>query len=167
MNDYMQLWLDRAEKYPDELIHRKPSETEWSLQQVLLHIIQIQDVASTVLQKQLANSKELRPTQLKTWYRYALLKLALKSSKKFKAPKVVANVSNEKSLSELRQLWEKSYRNISQIVNNFPKELENKLIFRHPVIGWINIGQTTGFMLDHLKHHQKQIESLYSQLDSK
>lgn len=163
----MELWLVRADKYPDALIHWKPSENEWSLQQVLLHIIQIQNVAVTVLDKQMQKINELQNAGLKNWYRYILLRLALRSSKKFKAPKVVANMPNDVDLSSVREQWGQSLEQLSYLVENFPSSEKNKLIFRHPIIGWITIGQTTGFMLEHLKHHQKQIESLYSQLDSK
>lgn len=167
MNHTMQSWMKISEKYSEELFHFQPEGKEWSLQQVLLHMAQIQDIVESVVRKQLSKQDELRNSKLKNWYRYILLKLALASNKKYKAPKVAANVENNLSLEQIRNNWNQSYGRIDELMKNFPKKLEDKLIFKHPVIGWININQTLGFMLAHMKHHQKQIESLYSQLDLK
>ena len=167
MNHTMQSWMNDSQKYSDELFHFQAEGKEWSLQQVLLHNVQIQDLVEGVLKKNLSKQEELRDTKLKTWYRYFMLKLALASSKKFKVPKVISSIENTYSLAEIRDNWNQSYKRLDELLKNFPKNLESKLIFRHPVIGWININQTLGFMLAHMKHHQKQIESLYLQLDSK
>ena len=167
MNHIMQNWMKGSEKYNSELFHFQPEGNEWSLQQVLLHMAQIQDFVGVVLKKQLTKQDELRNTKLKNWYRYIMLKLALASSKKFKAPKIVSIIENDISLGQIKENWNQSYTNFVQFMKSFPKDLENKLIYKHPVIGWININQTLGFMLSHMKHHQKQIESLYSQLDLK
>jgi hypothetical protein len=167
MNHTMQNWMKDSEKYSDDLFHFQAEGKEWSLQQVLLHNSQIQDLVEGVLKKNLNKQDELRDTKLKTWYRYFMLKLALASSKKFKVPKVISSIENTYSLAEIRDNWNQSYKRLDELLKNFPKNLESKLIFRHPVIGWININQTLGFMLAHMKHHQKQIESLYLQLDSK
>ena len=163
----MQDWMKKSEKYSEELIHFQADGKEWSLQQVLHHISQIQDSVEEVIAKILTKQETLRDTTLKNWFRYFILKLALASNKKFEVPKMLPAPENNMTLDEVRQEWNESYVRFDALLKNFPKKLEDKLIFRHPRIGWININQTLGFMLDHMKHHQKQIESLYSQLDLK
>lgn len=167
MNHTMQDWMKKSEKYSEELIHFQADGKEWSLQQVLHHISQIQDSVEEVIAKILTKQETLRDTTLKNWFRYFILKLALASNKKFEVPKMLPAPENNMTLDEVRQEWNESYVRFDALLKNFPKKLEDKLIFRHPRIGWININQTLGFMLDHMKHHQKQIESLYSQLDLK
>jgi hypothetical protein len=71
---------------------------------------QIQDLVEGVLKKNLSKQDELRDTKLKTWYRYIMLKLALASSKKFKAPKVISSIENTFSLAEIRDNWNQSYQ---------------------------------------------------------
>lgn len=167
MNQIMQQHFERSKKYSEAQFHWQPTENEWSLQQVLLHIVQIQVGGVTVLGKQIEKLDALHDSKWKNTYRYILLKLALYSNKKFKAPKVVSNVNNDTSLDEIIRQWNTSFGEIEAMVSNFPKKYKDKLIFKHPVVGWLNLNQTLGFMIDHLNHHQKQIESLYSQLDSK
>lgn len=104
---------------------------------------------------------------MKNWYRYILLKLALGSNKKFKAPKVVGNLTNDLPFDEISRQWNTSFLELENIIKNFPSKHKDKLVFKHPVVGWLSLDQTIGFMKDHLNHHQKQIEFLYSQLDSK
>ena len=94
MNHTMQSWMNDSEKYNDELFHFQAEGIQWSLQQVLLHMSQIQDVVEDVLVKNLNKQSELRDSKLKNWYRYIMLRLALASSKKFKVPKAISNIEN-------------------------------------------------------------------------
>lgn len=167
MNQIMLSYFDRAKNLTDEQFHRKLSPEEWSLQEVLLHILQIQVGGVTVLSKQIQQLDQLQTKKLKNWYRYILLKLALGSNKKFKAPKIVSQLSNDVQLDEIIRQWNTSHIELESLVKNFPSAHKDKLVFKHPIVGWLTLNQTIGFMFDHLKHHQKQIESLYSQLDSK
>lgn len=52
MNQIMQQYFKRASTLSDQQFHWKSTEEEWSLQQVLLHLVQIQTAGVTVLSKQ-------------------------------------------------------------------------------------------------------------------
>ena len=167
MDEYMQNWLKKSEDYQADLHHWKPSDKDWSLQQVLLHLLQVHQGSLDMLQKEIADLDAKENQGIKSWYSFIMLKLALKSSKKFKAPRAISNVSNDVPINEIASQWNETQKKLLKFIEKYSASIKNKLIFKHPVVGWITLGQTTDFLLNHLKHHQKQIDLLYLQIDKK
>lgn len=165
MDEYMQRWLLKAGDYKADLHHWKPSDNEWSLQQVLLHLLQVQQGSLEMLKKEIADVESKSRQGFKSWYRFIMLKLALKSNKKFKAPKILSKVSNDVPINKIVFQWNDTQKNLLAFIEKYSPTIKNKLIFNHPVIGWITLRQTTDFLLHHLKHHEKQIELLYLQIE--
>ena len=105
----------------------------------------------------------LRKTSLLTAIRSRVLRLALRLPfLRFKAPKYLAALTPETvpPVAELRTEWERVRRQLEQTLNEFPSQLLNRDIFKHPRSGMLNIYQTLDFMLDHVLHHQKQLERI-------
>ena len=167
MDNYMQRWLSQATELTDIEFHWSKDQDSWSIQQVLMHVVKIQQISVDALQKAYAKHSELKNTEIKNTISSAILKFALRSGKKFKAPQIAAHIDNHVSLATVRQQWENANQALNQFVEAYPIENKNKLIFKHPFVGWLSLEQALDFLLEHLKHHRKQIESLYSQLKSK
>ena len=166
LNKDMQTRFAEAKRYSDLQFHLKPSEEAWSLQQVLLHLCYVQDGVVTVLKKQVPKITELEKSGLKHFFSYIMLKLALRSDKKFKAPKLLGQPDNISSLESVEAAWKRSTDELFSIVRSFPQASNDRLVFKHPFVGWLSMNQTIGFVIDHFRHHQKQIEALYSWLDN-
>ena len=47
-----------------------------------------------------------------------------------------------------------------KILNDLPESLEDKFIFKHPILGLFNIHQTLNFSKEHLLHHERQLDAL-------
>ena len=76
-----------------------------------------------------------------------------------KAPKVTAEFPEKINLEELQKNWEKIEDFFSDLVKELDqKNLDKLAIFRHPLMGRINLAQTLYFFELHQNHHLKQIE---------
>ncbi|RMF58455.1 MAG: hypothetical protein D6748_08640, partial [Calditrichaeota bacterium] len=56
--------------------------------------------------------------------------------------------------------WDEVREDIFQFLEALPASRTRVVIFRHAMIGYINIYQTLNFFRDHLAHHIKQIRRI-------
>ena len=76
------------------------------------------------------------------------------------AQALVDTVTEVPALPELRTQWEATRRHLERLLNEYPGKLLSRAIFKHPRSGMLTIHQTLDFMLDHVLHHQKQVERI-------
>ncbi len=143
---------------------KKPSEDEWSLTQVVAHLIDSETGISKYIHKKSQELDELKNTGIKNSFMSYQLNKNLKSDKKFKAPKVVSSPPNTESFEELTQRWEETRKRFLSVIEKLPKSAHKKQLFKHPRVGYLNIKQTLSFMAHHINHHIKQIESIKQSL---
>ena len=153
-------FLDRVRHLSHEQFNKKPGADQWSLGQALYHIWFASHFTHGFMDKRLKENKVVQPTSLKTAFRTLILQIALAAPIKFKAPKAVQAVPDEITFADLENSFKKTHANLERLAGGFPKELENKEIFKHPRIGYINASQTFTFLKSHAMHHQPQIENL-------
>jgi uncharacterized damage-inducible protein DinB len=73
-------------------------------------------------------------------------------------PKIKALTTDEvQPLPVLRAEWESVRRRLERTLNEYPSQLLNRAIFKHPRSGMLTIYQTLDFMVDHVLHHQRQL----------
>jgi hypothetical protein len=74
------------------------------------------------------------------------------------APKVTAEFPKKIILKELKKNWINSRSSFSKLIVELDqKNLSEKAIFRHPLMGRINLSLTLYFFEIHFNHHLKQI----------
>jgi len=80
-----------------------------------------------------------------------------------KAPEITAKFPEKISLNELQNNWVKSRSSFSKLINELEqKKLADKAIFRHALMGRINLSLTLYFFELHFNHHLKQINKRIS-----
>ena len=99
----------------------------------------------------------LPPTGVGSRLRTLLLKMALYSPFKFKAPAQVVKLMAPKSYRQIKQEWKNSRAFMKELVASLPPDRLRAQIFRHPFSGMINIFQTFTFAEAHFEHHRRQI----------
>lgn len=139
------------------------AEGKWSIGQILAHLLQVEQVTISSIQHKL-QQEELHTVSLKNKVRAVLLKLALNSGMKFKAPPAVATVPTIVSLEQIRQQWDETRYKLEDLLTELPPALLDKCLFRHPYAGMLTISQTLTFLQDHFNHHLHQIQHLKQQL---
>jgi len=152
--------LDEIKELSQEEINKKPSESEWSISQVVSHLIDSETGVNKYVNNKLKKPNELTRSGIKGFIASRILNKKLQSSQKFQIPKIIAHPNNGISFDELNENWTKSRLFLIETVENFPKDKINKAIFKHPVAGKLSMDQTLSFMINHFKHHLPQINKL-------
>ncbi|MBD2768020.1 DinB family protein [Hymenobacter sp. BT664] len=141
-----------------------PAPGEWSAAQVVHHLLFIEGNIIQYVQKKLLADEYLPKVGLFTRLRARTVRFLLRlPGLRFKAPRGVATLTeagNLPSLPELRHTWEASRRQLERLLNEFPSQLLNRAVFPHPRSGRITIYQVMEFLLDHLLHHQQQLDRI-------
>ena len=174
MNHRLHLKLEQLERATEHLLTSAealgaasataPAPGQWSATQVVHHLLFIEGNILQYIQKKV-QAEELLPkvgalTRLRAQFVRLLLRLP---GLKYKAPRGVATLTDTgevPALPELRHTWEASRRQLERLLNEFPSRQLNRAIFPHPRSGRITIYQVMEFLLDHLLHHQQQIDRI-------
>ncbi len=160
---FQQLSKGIFEKYTNidtQLLKKQPTPSEWSILQVLEHLLESEQVSFGYLKKKTKDYSTVKKTNLSTSLRSFLLRMSLKSSLKFKAPPVLTAPKNESEIADLLSKIEQGRKEIKDLMSNLPPDAFELELFRHPVAGRLNLYQMFGFMMDHWNHHERQMENL-------
>jgi uncharacterized damage-inducible protein DinB len=150
--------------------HEVPSTDQWSAAQVVYHLIASEKGIQQYLQHKLQEEEKLERGSLKGMLQSMFLRVVLRfPGIKFKAPKQIAALVPPASdkvapLTLLRQQWAALRRQLEQLLNEYPGHLTNRAIFKHPRAGMLTIQQTLDFMVDHVLHHQQQMQRIMKAL---
>ncbi|WP_345070703.1 DinB family protein [Hymenobacter fastidiosus] len=158
--------LDMTQALGDKA-HQAPVPGQWSAAQVVQHLLVAETGIGQYIDKKVQQAEGLGQTGLLTFLRSRALRLALRLPfLRFKAPKYLAALTPETAppLAELRTEWERTRRQLERTLNEFPSKLLSSMIFKHPRSGMLNIYQTLDFMVDHVLHHQRQLERISSRI---
>jgi hypothetical protein len=147
---------------PDEVLSRDPTVGQWSINQILMHLLTSEQLTLAYLKKKsqgldlLADSgafESLKMSILRISQRFTFLK--------YKAPEVlVANTPEAVGLPDLKSLWDKSRIDLRDFLENIQDKDLHKLVYKHPVAGLFNIIQCLIFLNEHFLHHLPQIKRL-------
>ena len=148
-------WTQNVE---DDIFMRKPSEDKWSISQIIHHIMLSESQILSSMQWRIANNKihhSIWPGMLKLWF----LKVRFEILLPMKAPEYVADPVNTPK-SETMQEWSKIRNDWKLYVETLQSDVYKKAVFKHPILGYLNLYLTLQFMTIHLQRHKKQIKNL-------
>ncbi len=180
MNHRLHLKLEQLERATERLLAsaealgadsaKAPAPGQWSATQVVHHLLFIENNIIQYIQKKIQAEELLPKVGLLTRLRARFVRLLLRlPGLKYKAPRGVATLTDAGevgSLAELRSGWNASRRQLERLLNEFPGRQMNRAIFPHPRSGRITICQVMEFLLDHLLHHQQQLDRITKALRS-
>lgn len=149
---------------------RAPGPGQWAATQVVHHLLLIENNITSYVQKKLLATGQLPKAGLFTRARALLVRLLLRlPGVRYRAPRGVAALTSEApvpTLSDLKTEWAATRRRIEQVLNEYPGRLLDRAIYPHPRSGRITIYQVLEFLLDHLLHHQQQVNRITKALQS-
>ncbi|MCB2380511.1 DinB family protein [Hymenobacter sp. BT635] len=173
MNHRLHLRLEQLEQATNRLLsmaqslgdkaQMAPGPGQWSAAQVVQHLLVAETGIGQYIDKKVMQEEELGKSGFLTFVRSRVLRAALRLPfLRFKAPKYLAALTPDTvpPVAELRTEWERVRRQLERTLNEFPSQLLDRDIFKHPRSGMLNIYQTLDFMVDHVLHHQKQLERI-------
>lgn len=155
--------LDELEGLEDALLNQPAAEGKWSVNQIIAHLIQVEQLTNSYIQRKAQQQDMLEHAGPAHMLRSLLLKMALNSGMKFKAPEAVAKVPEQASLKSLRTQWDLTRYQLEDTLTELPQQLLDKCLFRHPYAGMLTLPQALTFLQDHFHHHARQINRLRQQ----
>lgn len=173
MNHRLHLRFEQLERATEQLLrdaeqlgtraYTAPAPGQWSAAHVVHHLLAAEQSIGEYLQQQVSEQDRLGHGTWGMKWRAVLLRLALRlPGFRFKAPKRLAVLTPDEAsalppLADMRQQWAAVRRQLEQLLNEFPGQLTQRAIFKHPRVGMLTIQQTLDFMLDHVLHHRQQL----------
>jgi uncharacterized damage-inducible protein DinB len=154
--------LDLLKNLPTEQLNQKPSPEKWSASEVLSHLISAERLSIGYIKKKIQGVEKISDTGLVEEAKMTLLKVSQRiSGLKFKAPKyVVENTSFYSDLPSLEKEWQQTRNELKQILETISERHLNRKIYKHAVVGYLNIQHAIIFFGEHVTHHTPQLKKL-------
>jgi len=156
--------MENLEKFGEKELSFQPHQDKWSIIQVIHHLNKTEQLSVAYINKKLQYRTNIKNSGSAAVIRSFLLKLALRSPFRFKAPKFIADVSQTGTFESIKDQWEETRKDIRKLLDEFPDDFLDKNIFKHAFAGRMNIFQMLNFMQDHFDHHLKQIGRIKKKL---
>lgn len=135
---------------------------KWSVSEILSHIITAERMSLMYIEKKMQGIHEVADSG---WWEEIKL-FGLKASQrvpgiKFSAPKrVVENTAFYLDHDTIRREWDRVRSDARTLLSKIDSAQAKKLVYRHPIAGYLNIKQCLIFFREHIIHHTPQIKKL-------
>lgn len=139
-------------------LNRPPAAGKWSALQVLHHVATAEALTLGYVRKKMQAGSALPRAGIASRLRLLALEATLASPLRFRAPAVVADAPVAIDPAELRARWDAVRRDWRELLEAFPDELLDRLVFRHPRAGRMSLEHAVGTLEAHLAHHLPQVE---------
>ncbi|MFN0047664.1 MAG: DinB family protein [Cytophagales bacterium] len=145
---------------PLEKFNRKISANEWSIAQVVSHIYLAESQTLDAIKWRVENKTAFPTPPLSSYFRVFYAVLLFKLKIKMKAPSFVTPSEAFVNKDELLENWQQTRRDWSEFVYTFPNKLEGRVVYKHPIMGYLSLALALTFMYHHLLRHKSQIIKL-------
>ena len=147
--------LDDLAVLNDNQLRRKPSPSEWSILQIVQHMV----LAERDVMQYLPEPKELihRKRGLRARIFYVVVLLILKWNIRVPVPSEGMVPDGNTSLSELRQQWDENMRWFKGYVDSLGPEDLKRAVFSHPIAGPLTGPQAGKLAQYHFEAHLRQV----------
>jgi hypothetical protein len=154
--------LAAVDGVPHAALNRSPGPGKWSALQVLHHVVTAEALTLGYIRKKMQAGPALEKAGPASRLRLLALQVTLALPIRFKAPTTTGDVPGESKLEALRARWDDVRSGLGALVESFPDELRDRLVFRHPYAGRMSLAHALGTLQAHLDHHIPQVERALS-----
>ena len=150
--------LDELALLNDDQIRRKPGPSEWSILQIVQHMV----LAEQGVMQYLPEPEELiaRKRGLHARIFYVVVLLILRWNIRVPVPSKRMVPDGNTSLSEVRQQWDENLRWFRGYLDSLRPEDLKRAVFSHPVAGPLTGPQAGKMAQYHFDAHLRQIEKV-------
>src|ERR1043165_669736 len=155
-NQAIDYWIDEFKRYDFDKLLMKPSENEWSMGQVGIHLwMSAKGFFFKNAEKCLAK-EGAEKDKGKNWSGHIVFTLKMMPPVKYEMPKSVSvqprqPESKEQLIAKLEEIKTMSVDYIKRIPQSDPA-----LKTRHPFLGWLNTAEWITLCNIHCRHHVRQ-----------
>ena len=155
-NETIDYWMNEFKRYDLEQILKKPSETQWSLGQVGIHLWMASKGFFFKNAEKCLNKEGVEKGKSKKLAAHVIFSLRMLPPVQYEMPKQVAVVpkqpeSKEQLIAKLEEIKQMASSYIKRIPESDPE-----LKIRHPFLGWLNTAEWIQLCNIHFRHHRRQ-----------
>jgi len=156
--------VKRLSRHSEEDLNRKPSETEWSVMQVMVHLQLAEFYTIAYMKKKLSNGNIPKKNSLKGKLMTSMYGLVFILPVKFKAPDAISGeaLPLKSSFWDVTKQWKQQRAELRTFLLGLSEEQLKGEIYKHPIFGRSDAHGLLKFYLLHTKRHEKQINRLLS-----
>ena len=150
-------------KYSDDDLNWKPKADQWSVLQVMIHLMLAEKAGLNYMQKKLSSGADHIPKAgILSAFSQIFLVAALRVPIKAKAPAAVSgeNLPERSSFWDIVKQWKKQREDLRAFLSTLPPEILVKQIYRDPFSGRSNAKGMLRFCDEHFHRHRKQINRI-------
>lgn len=146
-------------RYDETALSRQPGPGQWSVLQIMQHLMIAETGSVKYLQKKLSHQPQLKKAGIQESLRVWLLRIYTWLPFKFKAPAPVAEDKFEKgaSFQDVAAQWQASRLALREFYATVPRAYFDKSIYRHPFAGYLTLDGVLDFFAVHIDRHRRQI----------
>ena len=154
--------LKRLQKFSDADLNWSPKNGEWSVLQVMTHLMLAEKYGHQYMEKKLSYNPTLKKAGILAGFRKQLMEISLKLPIKFKAPVAISGeqLPKEAAFWEVVKEWTQQRENLKSFLEKLPPEIHKSELYKHPLAGRLTTSGMLTFFDLHFKRHRKQIERI-------
>lgn len=154
--DIIDYWINEYQRYSWEQIIAKPSEHQWSLGQVGIHLWMSAKGFFFKKAQQCLNKQETVTGKGKNFSGHVIFTLRMFPPLKYEMPKSVSVVPKQpESKEQLIQKLEEVKSLAVEYIHLIPQS-DARLKLKHPFLGWLNTAEWIELCNIHFRHHLRQ-----------
>jgi len=153
--------LECVKGLPEETFLFQPPG-KWSPSQILSHIIHAESLSLQYMKKKSLGMNNLQATTLSDNLKFLVLKMSQRIPfLTFKAPDVLGGgAPPQLSFDEVKRRWDEERVKLEDFLYVMEDDEVKKKIYKHPVVGMLNVIQAVSFFNEHCIHHFPQIKRI-------
>lgn len=154
--------LNAFRSMSSEQLNQSPAPGKWSAAEILSHIITAERMSVIYMQKKLLGIEQAATSGLWEEIKIFVLKVSQRlPGLRFRAPqRVVENTIPLRDHAAISGEWEKVRKDLRKLVEQLPENASRRMIYKHPVAGYLNIRHALIFFHEHIYHHAPQLKRL-------
>jgi hypothetical protein len=150
--------LDEMEGLDPALLVAKPIPGKWSMIEIVEHLV----LAELAVLRGLPDPSLLveKNRDVGNRVRYVLVLFILTSGIPVRTPSPAMVPQGDRSLAELRRLWDESQRWLRSCIAHLGPGAGRKAVFEHPIAGPLTVSQAVRMGQVHVDGHARQLRRL-------
>jgi hypothetical protein len=143
-----------------EKFYAKP-DGKWSISQILAHLIQAERTSVDYMQKKVLGIESAGNTGILEEFKFLSLCVSQRLPIKYKAPKILGESDPPAlSFSQVVSDWNNVRDELRGLLENIQSHQVRRKIYKHVVVGRLNVVHAVRFFDEHLNHHLPQVKRL-------
>lgn len=147
-------------RFSDEELNSFPAEGKWSAIQHFAHILSSETLSLMYMKKKIQGVAEAGKSGLSERLRSGILRFAMKTPLKFKAPPVLGVPASFIEKNEFLGKWNALRHDYREFLEQISGDAAESRIYKHPVMGRMNLLQALDFLYAHLDRHLKSAKKI-------